>query len=54
MPCAVKIIPKKNVKDKRQRYKLLVEIKIHQGLKHENIVEFERAFEDRQNIYIIL
>ena len=37
---AAKVIPKKAINEKRQRYKLLVEIKIHKSLKHQHIVEF--------------
>lgn len=37
---AAKVIPKKSINEKRQRYKLLVEIKIHRSLKHKHIVEF--------------
>ena len=48
------MIPKKSINEKRQRYKLLIEIKIHKGLKHKNIVEFIDAFEDKENIYILL
>ena len=51
---AAKVIPKKSINDKRQRYKLLIEIKIHKGLKHKHIVEFIDAFEDKENIYILL
>lgn len=41
---AAKVIPKKSINEKRQRYKLLVEIKIHRSLKHQHIVEFIEAF----------
>ena len=51
---AAKVIPKKSINEKRQRYKLLVEIKIHRSLKHQYIVEFIEAFEDRENVYILL
>ena len=51
---AAKVIPKKSINEKRQRYKLLVEIKIHRQLKHKHIVEFRQAFEDRENVYILL
>ena len=37
---AAKVIPKKSINEKRQRFKLLVEIKIHRSLKHKHIVEF--------------
>jgi polo-like kinase 1 len=51
---AAKVIPKKSINEKRQRYKLLIEIKIHKSLKHKYIVEFIDAFEDKENIYILL
>lgn len=51
---AAKVIPKKSINEKRQRYKLLIEIKIHRSLKHRHIVEFLDAFEDKENIYILL
>lgn len=51
---AAKVIPKKSINEKRQRYKLLIEIKIHKSLKHKHIVEFIDAFEDKENIYILL
>jgi serine/threonine protein kinase len=35
---AAKVIPKKSINEKRQRYKLLIEIKIHKSLKHRHIV----------------
>ncbi len=35
---AAKVIPKKSINEKRQRYKLLIEIKIHKNLKHKHIV----------------
>ena len=41
---AAKVIPKKSINEKRQRYKLLIEIKIHKSLKHKHIVEFIDAF----------
>lgn len=33
---------------------LLNEIKIHKSLDHANIVRFERFFEDKNNVYILL
>lgn len=51
---AAKVIPKKEINEKRKRYKLLLEIKIHRMFKHENIVRFIEVFEDNDNIYIIL
>lgn len=51
---AAKVIPKKSINEKRQRYKLLLEIKLHKSLVHPGIVGFEDVFEDSENIYIIL
>ena len=51
---AAKVIPKKSINEKRQRYKLLLEIKLHKSLVHEGIVGFRDVFEDAENIYIIL
>lgn len=51
---AAKIIPKENIKKKRQKQKLDSEIKIHKSLRHPNVVRFEHVFEDNENIYILL
>jgi cell cycle serine/threonine-protein kinase CDC5/MSD2 len=51
---AAKVIPKKSINEKRQRYKLLLEIKLHKSLAHDGIVGFRNVFEDSENIYIIL
>ena len=45
---AAKVIPKKSINEKRQRYKLLIEIKIHRSLDHNYIVGFKDAFEDKK------
>lgn len=51
---AVKIISKKSLTKRRQRAKLLSEIKIHRSLNHTNVVKFEHVFEDAKNVYILL
>lgn len=51
---AGKIIPKENLNRSRSRQKLMVEIKLHQSLHHQNIVKFEHVFEDQENVYIML
>ena len=33
---------------------MLSEIKIHRSLQHPGIVKFERYFEDKENVYILL
>ena len=51
---AGKIIRKSHLKKSKQKSKLIKEIKIHRSLKHPNIVNFERYFEDEKNVYILL
>jgi len=51
---AGKIIPKANLNRSRSRQKLMIEIKLHQSLHHQNIVKFEHVFEDQENVYIML
>jgi polo-like kinase 1 len=41
---AAKVIPKKNISEKKQRYKLILEIKLHRSLNHEGIVAFKDVF----------
>jgi len=51
---ACKIIEKKKLTSSEHRRKLVSEIKLHQSLQHKNIVKFERHFECRKNVYILL
>jgi len=51
---AAKIVAKSSLTKKRALEKLLAEIKIHKSLHHDNIVQFERVFEDKENVYILL
>jgi serine/threonine protein kinase len=51
---AGKVISKMSLQKKSAKKKLLAEIKIHRSLNHKNIVKFERFFEDRNNVYILL
>ena len=51
---AAKIIPKTNLIKSRAKQKLINEIKIHKSIHHENIVNFEHYFEDKNNVYILL
>lgn len=51
---AVKIIQKSSLTKPRSKQKLMSEIKIHQSLENQNIVEFRRHFEDHANVYIVL
>eukprot|EP00668_Euglena_longa_P035297 GGOE01045343.1.p1 GENE.GGOE01045343.1~~GGOE01045343.1.p1 ORF type:complete len:684 (-),score=123.38 GGOE01045343.1:469-2520(-) len=51
---ACKLIEKKSLTKPKTQQKLKSEIKIHSGLRHHNVVRFERFFEDAENVYILL
>ena len=51
---AAKIIPKTNLVKSLSKQKIINEIKIHKNIQHENIVNFEHYFEDRNNVYILI
>lgn len=51
---ALKVIPKANLTRTKARQKLTSEIKIHRSLSHEYVVRFDRYFEDKENVYILL
>lgn len=51
---AAKVIAKAAVTQPKHKNKLFAEIKIHQKMKHPNIVKFYNCFEDHENIYMIL
>uniref|UniRef100_A0A1I7Z3I5 Serine/threonine-protein kinase PLK n=1 Tax=Steinernema glaseri TaxID=37863 RepID=A0A1I7Z3I5_9BILA len=51
---AGKIVAKKALEKKSQKDKMVQEIRIHQELHHEHVVEMFGHFEDITNIYIIL
>lgn len=51
---AGKIVSKKLMTKQNQREKMTQEIKIHQSLKHKNVVGFFNFFEDVYNVYIVL
>lgn len=51
---ASKIVSKKMINQQFQKDKMMQEIKIHQSLKHKNIVGFHYFFDDPINIYILL
>ena len=51
---AAKVVDKKSIMREAQRQKLMTEIKLHRTLKHKNIVEFKRFFEDKYDVYIML
>ena len=51
---ASKIVSKDSLIKQRRKQKLMLEIKIHQSLSHQHIVQFEHFFEDSENVYIML
>eukprot|EP01084_Bolivina_argentea_P002614 4842_1 len=52
---ACKVINKSILRSKEQKRKLISEIKIHNALpKHENIIQFIKYFDDKNNVYILL
>ncbi|KXS15147.1 Pkinase-domain-containing protein [Gonapodya prolifera JEL478] len=51
---AAKVVAKASLKTQKQRQKLHGEIAIHRALSHRNIVRFYEAFEDDENIYMIV
>ena len=51
---ALKVVPKANLTRTKARQKLTSEIKIHRALDHEGVVRFDRYFEDKENVYIML
>jgi polo-like kinase 1 len=52
---AGKIIPRATLAHKPSAQKKMVhEIKIHRSIAHQNVVKFERFFEDHQNVYLLL
>lgn len=51
---ALKVVPKANLTRRKAREKLHSEIKIHRALDSEYVVRFDRYFEDRENVYIML
>jgi serine/threonine protein kinase len=51
---ACKVIDKRTLKKKPLKERLITEIKLHRTLSHANIIRFERFFEDKQWVYIIL
>jgi serine/threonine protein kinase len=52
---AFKVIHKPTIESsKRNKSKLLAELKIHKSMKHTHIVRFIDQFEDRENVYFRL
>lgn len=51
---AVKVVEKASLKKSRAKQKLMSEIKIHSSLNDEGVVKFQKYFEDKDNVYIML
>ncbi len=51
---AAKVFEKFSLINSRSQKKLINEIKLHKKLRHDNIVNFEHFFEDKENVYILL
>ena len=51
---AAKVFEKRDLTNARSRKKLINEIKLHKKLHHQNIVNFEHFFEDKESVYILL
>lgn len=51
---ALKVVSKANLTRTKARQKLTSEIKIHRSLHNEYVVRFEKYFEDKENVYIML
>jgi polo-like kinase 1 len=51
---ACKVVPKSSLTKASSKRKLLNEIKIHRSITHKGVVKFERFFEDKTNVYILL
>ena len=51
---AGKVIPKSSLIKESSRKKLMNEINIHRTIRHSQVVRFERFFEDKNNVYILL
>lgn len=51
---ACKVILKKSITLPKYKQQLMQELKIHRGIRHPNICNFESFFEDEEKIYILL
>jgi len=51
---AIKVVDKSKLTSSEHKKKLVSEIKLHSSLEHKHVVRFERYFEDKQNVYILL
>ncbi|KAG0206207.1 Cell cycle serine/threonine-protein kinase cdc5/MSD2 [Mortierella sp. GBA30] len=51
---AAKVIQKTELQSHKTKQKLFAEIKVHQGMKHINIVKYYHCFEDDDFVYLVL
>jgi len=51
---AIKIVQKSSLVKEAQKNKIRYEIRIHRVLSHKFVVKFERNFEDRDNVYMLM
>ena len=51
---ALKTIKNENLETEKDKYKLKMEVKIHQDLDHQNICKFHRVFKTKKNTFIVL
>ncbi|TMW56886.1 hypothetical protein Poli38472_002811 [Pythium oligandrum] len=51
---ACKVVAKRSLTKPKAKTKFKSEIKIHKSLRHPNVVQFERYFEDEENAYMLL
>ncbi len=51
---AVKVVEKRGLTDESKKNKLLTEIRLHKRLKHKNVLNFVRHFQDEHFHYLVL
>lgn len=51
---AIKVVEKSSIVKEAQKNKIRYEIRIHRELRHKHVVKFERHFEDKDFVYILM
>lgn len=51
--CALKIISKAVVREEKVVHQVAKEIRIHNSLEHQNVINFYGFFDDRESFYIV-
>lgn len=51
--CALKIISKVVVREEKVEHQVAKEIRIHNALKHQNVIDFYGFFDDKESFYIV-